>query len=605
MIEKNKNELMHMQDELLGDIKEVEIKINEKFKSLTQSLEEKNLELAKKIFLLEKSYDTLHQQIQSTSSEFKNSKEISNKIASINKAFEDNNSRLEKKIIDIQENLKETIFRYDRAIAENFTIPGLIGPKAPFLNLRELIIAIYKRSNESLKLKEQQGIDLKKYKEKMDNVINMNKNEFIILENKINKSFKSKMDDLEDRFNKRIDVVEDRFNTMRQENGKYAYDIQMKCNEVKKSCEKVSNQLIQSFNENNSEFIQYKNSFKEMNDKLKKFQENYKLFEEELNNINEKFEDNNKKNMSNFSVLDNKINELEKSFLLLKKGVNDEFSKSNYITGYKVDEEKNSLLSNNYIKKLLEKTLKEERQNILSKSLIKNNLDEMNEGNENNKKINNILYDGDFFRDQNQMLNSSNNDFSSEINGIKKAKMPIYRIRSGKIFNHYPFISHDNCTNNDESLTKIISKDFNSDRTEYIKHTSNFNLQKKKIEKEICFPYAHHKYIYLEKKIDIIGKAMVDNYNKIISQMNILIKKGNNSNDYKYIEPIKSKENEQNEQNKTDFIHSIRNNDKKKDNLICSNSFLKYKYTKLNLKKSKINQRTKFLKKTIEQGSTN
>ena len=336
MIEKNKNELMHMQDELLGDIKEVEIKINEKFKSLTQSLEEKNLELAKKIFLLEKSYDTLHQQIQSTSSEFKNSKEISNKIASINKAFEDNNSRLEKKIIDIQENLKETIFRYDRAIAENFTIPGLIGPKAPFLNLRELIIAIYKRSNESLKLKEQQGIDLKKYKEKMDNVINMNKNEFIILENKINKSFKSKMDDLEDRFNKRIDVVEDRFNTMRQENGKYAYDIQMKCNEVKKSCEKVSNQLIQSFNENNSEFIQYKNSFKEMNDKLKKFQENYKLFEEELNNINEKFEDNNKKNMSNFSVLDNKINELEKSFLLLKKGVNDEFSKSNYITGYKI-----------------------------------------------------------------------------------------------------------------------------------------------------------------------------------------------------------------------------------------------------------------------------
>ena len=151
MIEKNKNELMHMQDELLGDIKEVEIKINEKFKSLTQSLEEKNLELAKKIFLLEKSYDTLHQQIQSTSSEFKNSKEISNKIASINKAFEDNNSRLEKKIIDIQENLKETIFRYDRAIAENFTIPGLIGPKAPFLNLRELIIAIYKRSTESLK----------------------------------------------------------------------------------------------------------------------------------------------------------------------------------------------------------------------------------------------------------------------------------------------------------------------------------------------------------------------------------------------------------------------------------------------------------------------
>ena len=69
-------------------------------------------------------------------------------------------------VIDIQENLKETIFRYDRAIAENFTIPGLIGPKAPFLNLRELIIAIYKRSTESLKLKEQQGIDLKKYKEK-------------------------------------------------------------------------------------------------------------------------------------------------------------------------------------------------------------------------------------------------------------------------------------------------------------------------------------------------------------------------------------------------------------------------------------------------------
>ena len=163
MAETSKNEIMIIQNELLGDIKNVEQKLNDKIKLVIHSLEDQKNNLEKKLSILEKGYNALVQRAMpeenyNTSKE----KEILTKINTLNKRLDESCSRLEIKINKLDENLKDAIYKYDRAISDNFIIPGLIGSKAPFPSLRDLLETTYKKSMESLKLKQVQAIDLKK-----------------------------------------------------------------------------------------------------------------------------------------------------------------------------------------------------------------------------------------------------------------------------------------------------------------------------------------------------------------------------------------------------------------------------------------------------------
>ena len=599
MIEANKNDLMIIQNELLGDIKNVEIKLNERIKLLSQSFEEQKSGFEKKINVLEKAYNSLLQLTEPKKSiDDSKEKEIISEINTINKALEENSSRLEIKINDLQENLKETTYKYDRAIADNFVIPGLVGAKAPFKSLRELIETTYKKSNDSLKLKEKQGMDLKIYKEKMENIISMNKSELTTMESKLNKTFQSQIKDLEKKFNERIDITEERINTMRVENGKYTYDLLAQGKEIKNDCEKMNKELRNSLNEHNKEFLNYINIFKEAEEKLNNFEEKYNTFKSDLNSINENFENINKKN----SNLENKIKDIEKTILNSKRSIHDylentEISKSNINSGFIEEDEKNSFLSNR-MKKLDIKKIQNERKNFISKSYLKSNGFQISEDNEENTKINSLLFDAEFFGDSKQLGNSFNYEFLNDTDKIKRAKLTHARVRSGKILSHFPFISHDIISSNNEEVVNQISRE----KKQILKLSPDY-IKKKKIQKEINFPYNNHKYKYLDKKIDILGKAMVNSFNKIILQINYL-KKTTGLSEKEQSNPLNSQEKEETfDIDNTNVIHSIKNSivkspliDKKYSMSDNRNPDLNTSYKKLNMIKTKFNEKIKNLK---------
>jgi len=599
MIEANKNDLMIIQNELLGDIKNVEIKLNERIKLLSQSFEEQKSGFEKKINVLEKAYNSLLQLTEPKKSiDDSKEKEIISEINTLNKALEENSSRLEIKINDLQENLKETTYKYDRAIADNFVIPGLVGAKAPFKSLRELIETTYKKSNDSLKLKEKQGMDLKIYKEKMENIISMNKSELTTMESKLNKTFQSQIKDLEKKFNERIDITEERINTMRVENGKYTYDLLAQGKEIKNDCEKMNKELRNSLNEHNKEFLNYINIFKEAEEKLNNFEEKYNTFKSDLNSINENFENINKKN----SNLENKIKDIEKTILNSKRSIHDylentEISKSNINSGFIEEDEKNSFLSNR-MKKLDIKKIQNERKNLISKSYLKSNGFQISEDNEENTKINSLLFDAEFFGDSKQLGNSFNYEFLNDTDKIKRAKLTHARVRSGKILSHFPFISHDIISSNNEEVVNQISRE----KKQILKLSPDY-IKKKKIQKEINFPYNNHKYKYLDKKIDILGKAMVNSFNKIILQINYL-KKTTGLSEKEQSNPLNSQEKEETfDIDNTNVIHSIKNSivkspliDKKYSMSDNRNPDLNTSYKKLNMIRTKFNEKIKNLK---------
>ena len=599
MIEANKNDLMIIQNELLGDIKNVEIKLNEKIKLLSQSFEEQKSGFEKKINVLEKAYNSLLQLTEPKKSiDDSKEKEIISEINILNKALEENSSRLEIKINDLQENLKETTYKYDRAIADNFVIPGLVGAKAPFKSLRELIETTYKKSNDSLKLKEKQGMDLKIYKEKMENIISMNKSELTTMESKLNKTFQSQIKDLEKKFNERIDITEERINTMRVENGKYTYDLLAQGKEIKNDCEQMNKELRNSLDEHNKEFLNYINIFKEAEEKLNNFEEKYNTFKSDLNSINENFENINKKN----SNLENKIKDIEKTILNSKRSIHDylentEISKSNINSGFIEEDEKNSFLSNR-MKKLDIKKIQNERKNFISKSYLKSNGFQISEDNEENTKINSLLFDAEFFGDSKQLGNSFNYEFLNDTDKIKRAKLTHARVRSGKILSHFPFISHDIISSNNEEVINQISRE----KKQILKLSPDY-IKKKKIQKEINFPYNNHKYKYLDKKIDLLGKAMVNSFNKIILQLNYL-KKTTGLSEKEQTNPLNSKEKEETfDIDNTNVIHSIKNSivkspliDKKYSMSDNRNPDLNTSYKKLNMIRTKFNEKIKNLK---------
>ena len=116
--------------------------------------------------------------------------------------------------------------------------------RGSLLNIREFLEHVNKKLLESLKGKDQQALDLKKFKEKINNNISSNKNQFDMLETKINSKFDLQINDINKKYDERIDIIEERINTMRIENGKYSYDLLAQTNDLSDKFNKIDEVLI-------------------------------------------------------------------------------------------------------------------------------------------------------------------------------------------------------------------------------------------------------------------------------------------------------------------------------------------------------------------------
>ena len=573
MSEKYQNDLMHLQNDILIDLKNVETKIDTKIKKLNKSLEQKWDELESKLNYLENAYTVLLQRTQSikiTNNANEKEEMILSKIESLNKKFEEQFSNLDNKYYHLNTELKDFSFKFEKILNENFNIPGLIGYKAPFSSFKIFIENIHKKLNETIKTKDHNASEFKKYAEKLDRTININKNNFSMLENKINADFKGSIKSLEKKYDNKINTVEEKINVTDIENKKNYFDLVNQCNGLNDKFNLINNSLSNT----SDEIENYKNKFKEINDKL---EENYKSFEEKSKIINEEFDKINKNNI-NITNLEKKINELENLYLTTKgenilssfeevkskskspdNFENIELSKSNNVELNNEEDDKNSIFSNR-LNKIFENNttnsnnIKFEKKTSSARNYFKkNDLYDSKEKEEHEAKNNKIYESGNLKQPKNlkSILYSPNmNSKTRELHN---------RIISGKIFNKFPFISYYRKENNEDiqlSLSRNKLDSVNKDRIisnensinkkgeekDIGELTLNFrNLKKKQNEKAAKEKnnLSIHRYNYLEKKIDILGRVMIENLNKIIMHIQFLKTNNNNSNPFFKIKKIK------------------------------------------------------------------
>ena len=534
-----KNELMYIQNELLGDIKNVEKKLEVKLKKNNQSFEEYKIVLEKKLDYLENVYNALIQRIQPTKiDEGFDEKKIFYEINSINQKMENNYFILKNDINSLRNEMKDSTYKYEKIISDNLQIPGLIGYKSKFLNISEFLQNLYKKYNDLYKSKSQQESDFIKYKEKLNNAFTFNRNQFEIIESKIINRLELRLNDFSKNNTESINLLEEKINTMREENGKNSEDLFAQCNDLTDRFNKIDDILKSSIEEYNNRFITYKNSFKKVEEKITKFEEQHKSFEEILNSIKEQLQIsiNTNKNISNITNLDLRIKDLEKQYLTIKNE-HEDLEIEKFYRNKSPRKEKKEIIKNS--NKNESNSISDQRE--IKNPEINNIKNESSSANYHKKNDNQIFEERktEFSKTKNILNNikfSKKHKFSRNTFKSKKERFnnSSSRVISGKIFNRFPFISYiqnDNKENINNTLSRKKTKFLNKEKNE-----SKENIHKNKMEKDIFEDLmdkkekeskkqnitSYHNNIYLDKKIDILGKSMVNNYNKIINQINFL-----------------------------------------------------------------------------------
>ena len=282
-----KNDFIFFQNEVLSDIKKLESKLTEKIFQMNNAIEQNNLKIENKINDLNTRFIILTKQFQ----EKKNADNPLLIIQPIKQKIEENISKLEIKINMLEKDLDSACFKYDKIVTNNLNVPGLIGSSCPYETLRPFLEYVNIKMVELLKAKEKQTFDFKKYKEKLETIINNNKTQFDTTQKKINEYCKNGFKQCDINCTDRINVVEKRIEALRIENGQFSFDLKQRTDELKIEWEKLDN-VEKNLNIRFSEELEkYNNIIEGIKKKVEKSKDEFNLIKMRFTELSEFIKD--------------------------------------------------------------------------------------------------------------------------------------------------------------------------------------------------------------------------------------------------------------------------------------------------------------------------
>ena len=395
MAEVKKADMIYMQNELLSDINSLEKKLSDKITQLSIVIQNQKLISEQNFELSKGNYKILLEKIESNENLDKIKQQFTEFKTKINNNLIVNNS----KISSLERELKDIGFKYDNLFNNNISTPGLIGKGGKYKDLRNFREYLDKKINELIIYKEKNIIDIKKYKEKMDNIIgqiqlrtqNNESKYFEFCYEKINEAKKEIMD--------KFSLLDESINNIKIENGKYSFDL------IKKS-EDLQNQINT-----------FKNIEQDINTKLKEQSEKYKNYNNDLVKLFESQSDEFKLIKSRFTELSEFIKDVR-----FMRNLNNFKGKNT--------NQNNEINSVSFLKdsRLLSKRINFDKPQKYNKNeeikyeynKTENDFNKKNEDEENNK--NNIKYNiKQNILNVNSNINNSNNNIKlKEIKSPKK-----------------------------------------------------------------------------------------------------------------------------------------------------------------------------------------
>ena len=446
MNEPIKNDLIYFRNEILKDMKEMETKLNDKIVNLYSLINKINSKSDEKLSAINIKIKTLQDNDPSI---------IETKINSV---IERNNNNLEQKISDLstkifilQKDLTNACYKYDKIVIDNLKVTGLIGDGCPYMNLKYFIEFLNKKITELITTKEKLVIEIKTFKNKINDMNNQIKTEienqkiFIneITSNRINESNKKCLE--------RSHKLEERIDNLRLENYNFSNDLIKKTEELKIQWDKLENIKEEIYDKLNEEKI----SFKKYTDNLSK---SFNSQKKEFTNIKNKFND--KSNIfKQLPYRRNSINITNIGTRLGDKDISKISNKKSLSKKYFFNKDELSLINKDEIHILKEDKINE-NINEIDKEENVNNIKEILS--ENSEKKQNII--------ENEKENEKENELNVEINNINKNNRKNNKMNDNNL----------NDNENKNIYTRITIKSLNKKSKDEEKINDEINIIKEK-----------------------------------------------------------------------------------------------------------------------------
>ena len=474
-----KNEFLFFQNEILGDMKKIETKINDRMNKISSILDTQK-------FLNEKNINELKSMIQNITVKKEEKPDLTqfdNKLKEAIQNMQEQTGKLEIRFNILNKDFQNACFRYDKTISTNLIIPGIIGAGCPYDNLRIFLEYINTKLAELNKEKDKNVLNTKLYKEKLENLIKLNQKQLETMEFKMSDIIRQQLRTSDNLFQDKISAIYNKIEFEKNDNQKVIDAHKNNLDKIKKDFYKF-----------------YSNDWSNQNNFVKELNNNIEKNKEQILNLN------------------NKINEIEELIKKMNSNINNshrrnscrhcmhkENTNSSELKSIKtnsandskiIQKEENKKLSiDNKMNDLSSQKENTKEKEIIEKKLTKNN-DDLNQNNEKELMYKNeeqqTLNAQDIAKnDQEQLKDKANNEYNENLSRGKSRNINI---------------------NEKKDLKRLCNKQSNND---IMKVKNNIN-ENNKVHENIISQY--------DKKFDNnFNKSFyfkVINYNNIFKERN-------------------------------------------------------------------------------------
>ena len=529
------NDLIYFENEILGDMKKIEAKLNEKLTQTVSFVESQYLKYESRIKELANKVEDLSKQII----EKDNTQKFENLVKSSQQDTHDLVTKIDIKLDILEKDFNNACFKYDKIFSNNLVVPGLIGDSCPYESMRPFLEYAHQKIYELLRAKEKQTLDTKKYKEKLESIIGQNKIQFETAQNKITDYCNKGLKECDNVCQDRMNIIEKRLEALRLENGQQAFDLKKKAEELKikwDKLDKIENHLNQKYNE---EWNKYKDIVDIISTKFDKNKEEFNLIKNRFTELSEFIKDIRfRKNMDEASIkeefikrrqykeMSNRIDFTKKQKANKIQNIyqNRNYEKNEEILSYDNFKESKENEDNWDTSNYINRESKHEKNNQ-NKSMTESNNHINNKG---NKKIN--------LNDSKDMKVNSSSEIRNNSSNLQREDINDFKIKKKEEKKLVILKNKNNNKNYENDIYNIISYNNNNNNNINNKNNNQNYIEKKNLKEIKQKKQNNNDLLFISENAKINNLALGaefnrDNYYRMhipnLSQAYLLIKKRN------------------------------------------------------------------------------
>ena len=283
----SQTDLMYFKEEILGNIKQMENKVNEKINQMTKLVDTK-------LSPYQSKFDEMSSKLFDLSnliSVDKSTNEKVSKLLEFKTTVNDLLQSIELKINQCNKDISNATYKYDKVLLENLMIPGLLGIGCKYPTLKSFIESCINQLNSLNSYKDRNTIDLKGYKEKLEGLVKQFTQQIEGIKSIFIDYCKKSVDECESKFMERIKTTDDRIELMRVENGRYAIDLKKQCNDLGIEWERILKLKEEVYSRFDEEIERFKKMHEGTESSMDEYKKEFKLIKKKFTELSEFIKD--------------------------------------------------------------------------------------------------------------------------------------------------------------------------------------------------------------------------------------------------------------------------------------------------------------------------